>query len=418
MKAWLDICKGFHGEQCNPVRHTSIARKFVIRAINVENRCITSIDISSQYVTLSYVWGGKETPQLKLQESTFKRLSSLGGLKGGDIPTTISDSIRGFQVLGRRHLWVDALCIMQDDPEEQASQIREMHKIYANAEFTIVAAGGPDSWARLPRISKREILQYKETLQERLVPGSLAASLPTFQKSIMDSPWSTRAWTLQQTYFSRHLLYFTRAQIYFQCDEYLWQEDEILECVPAAVDTEIVRPPPPGNKKRPPPYPQPYPPPSTIRYLLKHSASGYNMSPMLKYQDLAQTYSQKRLTNGSDILNGFAGVMKNFSELMEWEFLYGLPTAFFDSALLFVRHDMRSQFHNIGFPSWSWSGWAEGSEPLMTMLPGIRYGEAYQVFGENKSYRVQAGQSVEINNSEVRNLRRNGLHGDNPKYQS
>jgi hypothetical protein len=415
MKRWLDICKGFHSEKCNPVRHTSsIVGNFAIRAIDVENRCITSIDISSQYVALSYVWGGKEVPQLKLQESTFRRLSSSGGLKGGDIPATISDSIRVCQILGRRYLWVDALCIMQDDPEEQASQIREMHKIYANAEFTIVAAGGPDSWAGLPGISKREILQHKEALQERVVPGSLAASLPTFQESIKDAPWSTRAWTLQEMYFSRRLLYFTRAQIYFQCGEYLWQEDKILECVPAAIDTDVVLPPLPlppvgWSPTRPPPRPKhikrpapAYPPPSDIRYLLKHSSRGYEVPPMLHYQDLAQTYSQKRLTNRSDILNGFTGIMKSFSELMGWEFLYGLPTAFFDSALLFVRHDMRSQFHDIGFPSWSWSGWAEGSEPLMTLLPGIRYDEAYWVFKENKWYRVQAGQYVEINNSEVR----------------
>jgi hypothetical protein len=411
MKRWLDICNGFHSEKCNSVRHTSsIVGNFAIRAIDVENRSITSIDISSQYVALSYVWGGKEVPQLKLQESTFKRLSSSGGLKGGDIPTTISDSMRVCQVLGRRYLWVDALCIMQDDPEEQASQIREMHKIYANAEFTIVAAGGPNSWTGLPGISKREILQHIENVQERVLPGSMAGSLPTFQDSIMDSPWSTRAWTLQEMYFSRRLLYFTRAQIYFQCDEYLWQEDKILECIPAALDTEIVRPPRPlpigwSPKRRPSARDlkgPPYPPPSDIRYLLKHSSRGYEMPPMLQYQDLAQTYSQRRLTNGSDILNGFAGIMQSFSELMNWEFLYGLPTAFFDSALLFERRDLRCQFHDTGFPSWSWSGWAEGSEPLMTPLPGIRYDEKYRVFRENKWYRVQAGQYVEINNSEVR----------------
>jgi hypothetical protein len=416
MKRWLDICKGFHSEKCNPVRHTSsIVGNFAIRAIDVQNRCITSIDISSQYVALSYVWGGKEVPQLKLQESTFRRLSSSGGLKGGDIPTTISDSIRVCQILRRRYLWVDALCIMQDDPGEQASQIREMHKIYADAEFTIVAAGGPDSWAGLPRVSKREILQHKETLQERVVPGSLAASLPTFQKSIMDSSWSTRAWTLQEMYFSRRLLYFTKAQIYFQCGEYPWQEDKILECVPAAIDTDVVLPllplPPVGwSPTRPPPWSKhlkgpAYPPPSDIRYLLKHSSRGYEVPPMLQYQDLAQTYSQKRLTDGSDILNGFAGIMKSFSELMGWEFFYGLPTALFESALLFVRHDMRSQFHDIGFPSWSWSGWAEGSEPLMTLLSGIRYDEAYWVFRENKWYRIQAGQYLEINNSDVRKSR-------------
>jgi hypothetical protein len=216
MKRWLDICKGSHGGKCNPVRRASAVENFEIRVIDVENRYIMSIDISSQYVALSYVWGGKEIPQLKLQASNFRRLSSSGSLKDGDIPTTVSDSIRVCQLLGRRYLWIDALCIMQDDPEEQASQIKEMHRIYANAEFTIVAAGGPDSWTGLPGMSKRDILQHVEILQpveilqDRIVLGCLVNSLPSFTDSIMDSRWSTRAWTLQEMYFSRRLLYFTK----------------------------------------------------------------------------------------------------------------------------------------------------------------------------------------------------------------
>jgi hypothetical protein len=399
MKRWLDICKGFHSEKCNLVSHTSIVGNFAIRAIDVENQCITSIDISSQFAALTYVWGRKEVPQLKLQKSTFKRLSSSGGLKGGDIPTTISDSIRVCQILGRRYLWVDALCIMQDDPEEQASQIKEMHKIYANAEFTIVAAGGPDSWAGLPGISKRKVLQHIEVFQERIMPRSfLTSSLPTFQESVIDSGWSTRAWTLQEMYFSKRLLYFTEAQIYFQCEEFLRQEDKILECVPAAIDTKIVGPLPGPTQPAPPPYP----PPSITRYLLKHSSYGYEIPPILQYQDLAQTYSQRRLTNGRDILNGFAGIMQSFSERVNWEFLYGLPTAFFDSALLFQRRNLQCQFHDIGFPSWSWSGWAEGSKPQMTPLPGIRYHEYHEVYNENEWYRLQATNYVKIYNSEVK----------------
>jgi hypothetical protein len=293
---------------------------------------------------------------------------------------------------------------MQDDPEEQASQIREMHKIYANAEFTIVAAGRPDSWAGLPGISKREVLQHIEVFQERVMLRSfLTGSLPTFQESIMDSGWSTRAWTLQEMYFSKRLLYFTKAQIYFQCEDFLRQEDKILESVPAVIDTEIVRsrPRPPGVA--PPPSPPPYPPPTMIRYLLKHSSRGYEMAPMLRYQDLVQTYSQRRLTNGSDMLNGFAGIMKSFSELMSWEFFYGLPTANFDTALLFQRRDLRCQRRDIGFPSWSWSGWAEGSDPLMMPSSGVKYKEyrPKNIFKENEWYRVQAGQYVKINNSEI-----------------
>ena len=48
-------------------------------------------------------------------------------------------------MLGQRYLWVDRLCICQDDREVQTKQIDAMGDIYNNAVFTIIAANGWDA---------------------------------------------------------------------------------------------------------------------------------------------------------------------------------------------------------------------------------------------------------------------------------
>ena len=62
---------------------------------------------------------------------------------------TISNSIEATGMIGARYLWVDSLCILQDDEEEKLAQIQKMDKIYTNSLLTIVAASGTHADAGL-----------------------------------------------------------------------------------------------------------------------------------------------------------------------------------------------------------------------------------------------------------------------------
>ena len=62
-----------------------------------------------------------------------------------EIPKTIRHAIELVGLLGERYLWVDRLCICQDDEETKASQIDIMGDIYGNALVTIIAASGWDA---------------------------------------------------------------------------------------------------------------------------------------------------------------------------------------------------------------------------------------------------------------------------------
>jgi Heterokaryon incompatibility protein (HET) len=66
---------------------------------------------------------------------------------------TIKGAIRVCQDIGIRYLWVDALCITQDDNDpEKMRQIKNLHHIYMNASVTIVATFGDSANAGLPGV--------------------------------------------------------------------------------------------------------------------------------------------------------------------------------------------------------------------------------------------------------------------------
>lgn len=49
------------------------------------------------------------------------------------------------RAVGEKYLWVDALCIVQDDPSQLSNELRNMGAIYNNAYLTIVAATAWDA---------------------------------------------------------------------------------------------------------------------------------------------------------------------------------------------------------------------------------------------------------------------------------
>ena len=75
--------------------------------------------------------------------------------------------------------------------------------------------------------------------------------------------------------------------------------------------------------------------------------------PWLAYQRAVESYSDKLLTNESDALDAFTGILRT---IFGTRHIQGLPVAMLDHALLWQpdgRHYRRS-----GFASWSWIGWS------------------------------------------------------------
>lgn len=55
------------------------------------------------------------------------------------LPAAVQDAIVLVQKFGERYLWVDCLCIVQDD-EKTRAQVDHMGYIYSGAYLTVIAA--------------------------------------------------------------------------------------------------------------------------------------------------------------------------------------------------------------------------------------------------------------------------------------
>ena len=290
-----------------------------------------------RYAALSYVWGPPAgRPQLRWTRDTTDRLFAAGGLRRrlcDDIPTTIADATDLCRDLGVGYLWVDALCIQQDNPVAMAHAIAAMDAVYQGAYLSIVAAAGVDSWAGLPGVGKGDGGKRRSVqCYEKVGNLTLANAAKGFEHVMLDSVWYTRAWTLQEYLLSNRLLVFAEEQVFFVCDHATWFETLVLEDVPHA--PTMLR-----NELR------------DWRHEFKERSRG--VDDILLYA--ANSIISRKLTYQSDRLNAFDGITKWISKTRRISFFQGLPVETFDGALLF--QGTAEHRRNALFPSWSWAGW-------------------------------------------------------------
>jgi len=97
---------------------------------SVPNLHISSPGERARYVALSYCWGGTQKVV-----TTLRTLSEhINTISLEILPRTIRDAIQVTKQLGIRFLWVDSLCIVQDDGVDKDKEIKLMGGIYKNAK--------------------------------------------------------------------------------------------------------------------------------------------------------------------------------------------------------------------------------------------------------------------------------------------
>jgi len=204
VSGWIADCTSNHPKDCHPVDAAfteALPGLLVFRLIDVQRNCISIFDATQEmkvprYVALSYVWGIANN--LKLSRTNLKNLvvenSLMETFEGFSkhIPRTILHAIQFVRELGLRYLWVDALCLSQDDDEDISRGISVMDRIYETAWFTIIAAAGHNANAALPGVTRLS-RTIPKTL--RIKPGFELGFVQQFHQLYEDSAYSTRAWT-------------------------------------------------------------------------------------------------------------------------------------------------------------------------------------------------------------------------------
>lgn len=337
----------------------------LLRVIDVRRKCILEAPRDCRYVALSYVWGG--IPTLQATRLNIENLSRPNGLLNASlaipVARTILDAIELTQNIDEDYLWVDSLCIVQDDPQEKHNQIGAMDRVYGGAVLTIIAAGGAhaDSGLAGVRPASRAVKQIIEETNPGL---SLAASLPSQGFQLKLSVWNTRAWTYQERLLSKRFLVFTPHGVYWQCRTLIWTEDVILEAE-NVMDNEMMSF---DDRLRFLDVDPDWSPEKTKDDLIDEKEKRIRLlrSPtMMQYMWAVEEYTRRELSFLEDIVNAFAGIQRILNIGLHSYGYYGLPSKHLDLALLWKpgqfmarRFESKSneEPHTV-MPSWSWAGW-------------------------------------------------------------
>ncbi|KAL1848495.1 hypothetical protein Daus18300_013596 [Diaporthe australafricana] len=297
--------------------------------------CLVPIapDDSVPYIALSYVWGYVAQPTLT--KAVLDTLACQGELRDLEIPQTIRDAIKLVQMIGYRYIWVDALCIIQDDEASRHGQISQMHEIYRHADLTIVAADGDDCSNGLPGVTAVRDRAYKHRRYE--LPGLCLMKVPASTKHGTEmSSWRTRGWTFQEEICSRRTLVLLPEVMFFSCASAVWREDIQLESGVTHPRSEEGL--------------------MSLTSLLHQKTPGDSKDLLLLFRDLVKQYMQRTLSRIDDMENAFAGVAGILEPLVGPAY-HGIPERMFVEVIQGCWFWDTSLQRRAGFPSWSWTGW-------------------------------------------------------------
>ncbi|CAG9937298.1 unnamed protein product [Clonostachys rosea f. rosea IK726] len=380
VKTWLKLC---HDHE-----HTLKAKELMtfemfdsrngFRLIDVEKQCLVLVKEACAFAALSYVWGRLPTvlqpgesngqkPILLTTLDNLDKLSTPGGLSPeaidklntGRLPQTIHDAMLFLRTLSMRYLWVDTLCIVQDDRKDKEFMIQSMDDVYDHAAVTLIAASGSNADAGLRGVSYRDGRPINSfTIIDDGITEHLSICPPSLGEEVRASVWNTRGWTFQEQALSQRCLYFTPEELFFNCIKLQWREAYALESIDPKTKLEMRTGPPWWNRKlRQDLDPTPY------RYLGDLTGS----LTMKDYQAAVQDYSRKTLSFPEDVLHAFEGVVNRFNKCtpfgsLSLEQTQGIPVHLFHKGLLWFPSEEAHRricpnIEGARFSSWSWASW-------------------------------------------------------------
>lgn len=333
IKSWYNDCAAHHAE-CKPPTHACPTR---LVQIGPQKDNIRLVDVPNprgdnpEYATLSYCWGtSRPFVTTKDNINGFRR-----SIPAECLPRTFHDAMDIVRELGLRYIWVDSLCIVQDDLVDWQREAARMKAVYAGSSITISASDAGDSTQGCfvdiesnhghghgvglhqmgARFSKR-----KEVLI-RVHQGDI-------RRRTKFSNLSARGWTLQEQLLSHRVVHCMQPEIHWNCHRRYITESQIT------FEADRYK--------------------SLSWKFFPYDATTEEMKRL--WLEWMTDYSKRDLTVTRDRLGALSGMVQQFGDRTGFKHLLGCWHETLVDELLWVRygdtvHPSRALSQ---VPSWSW----------------------------------------------------------------
>ncbi|KAK4221758.1 heterokaryon incompatibility protein-domain-containing protein [Podospora fimiseda] len=232
LKNWLQTCVSSHANCQSSFEPTCPTRLLDLDAEGTF-RLISTAFLGGEapsYTTLSHCWGSVALP--RTLKSNLEEHQE--GFPVERLPKSFQDAIRLTKALSIRYLWIDSLCIIQDDSSDWEHEAARMAEYYENSLFTIAASSSEDSRGGLflENDNPELCVGRMPSASNSLIKARVGIGLQ--RDSIHSTPLASRGWVFQEWKLSRRVLHCTKDQLYWKCKSLAESEDGLENEVPDA----------------------------------------------------------------------------------------------------------------------------------------------------------------------------------------
>ncbi|PQE24742.1 heterokaryon incompatibility protein [Rutstroemia sp. NJR-2017a WRK4] len=213
-KVWFASCIQSHSD-CLPENLKGF--EYPIRLISIGSgilRLVLASEISyrAPYATLSHCWGS--LIPLRLVNDNITKLRA--GISDSELCKTFNEAILVANNLQLDYIWIDSLCIIQDDPEDWLRESAKMSGVYGCSTINIAATSAKDGTMGC----------FFKAAQAFRIPRAIRGGSEFWDFALFGpfdaflcEPLLSRAWVFQERFLAPRTLHFASSQIYWECKE-------------------------------------------------------------------------------------------------------------------------------------------------------------------------------------------------------
>lgn len=324
-------------------------------------RLIESKGAKDKYVCLSHCWGMAQiitTTKANMEDHKVN-------IAWGKLSKTFRDAITFTRGLGFRYIWIDSLCIIQDDAGDWNVESSKMASVYSNGYLTIAGTFAKDGHEGL--FSPTEDIQvtgkspsgedyclyFRERIDHHLemCEDDSNETMQLMNPSTLYYPLLTRAWVYQERMLSTRVIHFGHYEVFLECKSGIRCECEGIGYHDYSSATQVVQ-----MKLEHSLALKTFDTDETETKTEDDAETQYRRAQL--WRTMVATYTSLRLTKSTDRLPAIGGLAKDFATRRKSRYLAGLWEDTLNDDLLWsvtIITDKKTRQIPPAAPSWSWA---------------------------------------------------------------